>query len=48
MTSAEAAIDQSASGAMIQEEYYEIADGVLPGGGLGGYSLPKDVRFVIH
>ena len=48
MTSAEAAIDQSASDAMNQEEYYEIADGVLPGGGLGGYSLPKDVRFVIH
>ena len=33
---------------MTQSEYYNIADSVLPGGGLGGYSLPEDVRFVIQ
>jgi glutamate-1-semialdehyde 2,1-aminomutase len=33
---------------MSHEEYYKIADAVLPGGGLGGYSLPEDLRFVIH
>ena len=30
-----------------QAHCYEIADRTLPGAGLGGYSLPKDVRFVI-
>ena len=48
MTSADAATDQSAPGAMSHDEYYKIAEAVLPGGGLGGYSLPEDVRFVIH
>ncbi len=33
---------------MSHAEYYEIAEAVLPGGGLGSYALPKDVRFVIH
>jgi len=35
-------------GAMSHDEYYEIAAASLPGGGLGSYSLPDDVRFVIH
>ena len=35
-------------GAMSQDSYYEIAEQALPGGGLGSYALPKDVRFVIH
>lgn len=35
-------------GALSHEEYYEIAAASLPGAGLGGYSLPDDVRFVIH
>lgn len=38
----------SGPGAMSHEEYYAIAEACLPGGGLGGYSLPEDVRFVIH
>ncbi len=33
---------------MSHDEYYEIAEQVLPGGGLGSYALPEDVRFVIH
>ena len=28
--------------------YFEMAEHALPGGGFGGYSLPEDVRFVIH
>ena len=50
MSPAETAIDQvdSPVGAMSHEEYYELAAQVLPGAGLGGYSLPEDVRFVIH
>ena len=27
--------------------YYDVAETTLPGAGLGGYSLPEDVRFVI-
>jgi glutamate-1-semialdehyde 2,1-aminomutase len=37
-----------AAGEMTQAEYYELAERVLPGAGLGGYSLPDDVRFVIR
>ncbi len=50
MSPAETAIDQGAMrvGAMGHEAYYELAAQVLPGAGLGGYSLPDDVRFVIH
>lgn len=50
MSPAETAIDQAESpvGAMSHEEYYELAAKVLPGAGLGGYSLPDDVRFIIH
>ena len=33
---------------MSQDSYYEIAEQALPGGGLGSYALPEDVRFVIH
>lgn len=33
---------------MSHEAYYALAGTVLPGAGLGGYSLPDDVRFVIH
>lgn len=28
------------------EKLFTIADSILPGGGLGGYSLPKDLRFI--
>ncbi len=28
------------------DELYEIAERVLPGAGLGGYALPRDIRFV--
>lgn len=31
-----------------QRTYYETAERVLPGAGLGGYALPEDVRFVIR
>lgn len=31
-----------------QAGLYDIAERTLPGAGLGGYSLPEDVRFVIH
>jgi glutamate-1-semialdehyde 2,1-aminomutase len=50
MTPAETALDQAANGpgAMSHDDYYRLAGEVLPGAGLGGYSLPEDVRFVIH
>lgn len=50
MTPAETALDQAATGpgAMTHDAYYRLAGEVLPGAGLGGYSLPEDVRFVIH
>lgn len=50
MSPAETAIDQADNpiGAMSHDEYYALAAQVLPGAGLGGYSLPEDVRFVIH
>jgi len=31
-----------------QAGLYDVAERTLPGAGLGGYSLPEDVRFVIH
>ena len=31
-----------------QADYYEMAEAALPGAGLGGYSLPDDVRFIIQ
>ena len=31
-----------------QADYYETAEAALPGAGLGGYSLPEDVRFIIE
>lgn len=31
-----------------QADWFEIAERTLPGAGLGGYSLPEDVRFVIE
>jgi glutamate-1-semialdehyde 2,1-aminomutase len=33
---------------MTHDDYYDLAARVLPGAGLGGYSLPDDVRFVIQ
>ena len=30
------------------DAYYELAESVLPGGGLGGYAPPREVRFVIR
>jgi glutamate-1-semialdehyde 2,1-aminomutase len=48
MTSIETAEQQEAgvsSGA--EDALYQVAERALPGGGLGGYSLPEDVRFVI-
>jgi glutamate-1-semialdehyde 2,1-aminomutase len=38
----------SGPGAMSHDEYYAMAAAALPGAGLGGYSLPEDVRFIIH
>ena len=35
-------------GEMTHEDYYKAATKSLPGAGLGSYSLPDDVRFVIH
>jgi glutamate-1-semialdehyde 2,1-aminomutase len=35
-------------GAMEHDEYYKIASDNLPGAGLGSYSLPDDVRFIIN
>ncbi len=35
------------SGAPSEADLYRIAERALPGAGLGGYSLPEDVRFVI-
>ena len=35
-------------GAMSHDDYYKVAAESLPGAGLGSYSLPDDVRFVIH
>ena len=32
----------------LQETLYDLAEANLPGAGLGGYSLPEDVRFVIR
>ena len=31
-----------------QADYYALAERNLPGAGLGGYSLPEDVRFIIE
>lgn len=30
-----------------QDDYYAIAEATLPGAGLGGYSLPEAVRFIV-
>ena len=50
MTPAETALAELPEpvGAMAHDEYYKIASESLPGAGLGSYSLPDDVRFVIH
>lgn len=31
-----------------QADYYQLAESLLPGAGLGGYSLPEDARFIIQ
>ena len=31
-----------------QAALYDIAEASLPGAGLGGYALPKDVRFIVR
>ncbi len=38
----------ASSSAGVQEELYERAERALPGAGLGGYSLPESLRFVIE
>lgn len=40
-----AAVDHSP---LDQAGWFEIAERTLPGAGLGGYSLPEDVRFIIE
>jgi glutamate-1-semialdehyde 2,1-aminomutase len=40
------AIAQSATESTRQKDWFSLADKNLPGGGLGAYSLPEDVRFV--
>jgi glutamate-1-semialdehyde 2,1-aminomutase len=48
MTSIETAERQeTGASAGAQDALYQVAERALPGGGLGGYSLPDDVRFVI-
>ncbi|HCH55494.1 MAG TPA: hypothetical protein DEV64_00255, partial [Rhodospirillaceae bacterium] len=50
MTPADTAIAEAPDpvGAMGHEDYYKVATDSLPGAGLGSYSLPDDVRFVIR
>ena len=50
MTPAETTLSELTQpvGAKEHDEYYEVAGKSLPGAGLGSYSLPDDVRFVIH
>lgn len=50
MTPAETALSEPTEpvGAMEHDAYYKVATDSLPGAGLGSYSLPDDVRFVIH
>ena len=50
MTPAETILSEASEpvGAFSHDEYYEVAADTLPGAGLGSYSLPDDVRFVIH
>jgi glutamate-1-semialdehyde 2,1-aminomutase len=50
MTPAETILAEASEpvGAFSHDEYYEVAAETLPGAGLGSYSLPDDVRFVIH
>jgi glutamate-1-semialdehyde 2,1-aminomutase len=44
MTSVEKAGERPAKS---QADYYALAERNLPGAGLGGYSLPEDVRFIV-
>ena len=37
-----------ANPATTQADYFELAEAALPGAGLGGYSLPDEVRFIIR
>ena len=39
---------QSGSQPSVHDQLYERAERVLPGAGLGGYSLPESVRFVVE
>ena len=50
MTSAEIANAKGPEGVgdMDHDAYCEMAANSVPGGGLGSYSLPDEVRFVIH
>ena len=50
MTPADTALPETIEpvGALSHDAYYEIAADSLPGSGLGSYSLPDDVRFIIH
>jgi glutamate-1-semialdehyde 2,1-aminomutase len=41
-------VAQAASAQATQDGYFERAEAALPGAGLGGYSLPQDVRFIIR
>ena len=50
MTHTETALSEMPEpvGAMSHDDYYTVATESLPGAGLGSYSLPDEVRFVIH
>jgi glutamate-1-semialdehyde 2,1-aminomutase len=50
MIPTEAALSETPEpvGAMSHDDYYTVATKSLPGAGLGSYSLPDEVRFVIH
>lgn len=41
------ALDIETESRPAQDPLYQIAETTLPGAGLGGYSLPEDVRFII-
>ena len=39
---------QAGTRAKAQADFYALAERNLPGAGLGGYSLPDDVRFIVE
>ncbi|MDA0701631.1 MAG: aminotransferase class III-fold pyridoxal phosphate-dependent enzyme [Proteobacteria bacterium] len=48
MTIAKIDPDAAAAASRSQDEYFAIAEKNLPGGGLGGYALPDELRYIIR